>query len=94
MPDAVESKKAYGLQGKDVVICLGWWEEYKRFEDVVEIWPQVVRNVPDAALVIAGDARPGSRGGALQTCVVEGWMTALRRIASSSSKVLSIQRST
>ncbi|MGA2883980.1 MAG: glycosyltransferase [Halobacteriota archaeon] len=63
VPDAVELKKAYGLQGKDVVMCLGWWEEYKRFEDVVEIWPQVVRNVPDAALVIAGDARPGSRGG-------------------------------
>ncbi len=63
VPDVVESKKEYGLQGKDVVMCLGWWEEYKRFEDVVEIWPQVVRNVPDAALVIAGDARPGSRGG-------------------------------
>ncbi len=63
VPDVVESKKEYGLQGKDVVMCLGWWEEYKRFEDVVEIWPQVVRNVSDAALVIAGDARPGSPGG-------------------------------
>ena len=63
VPDAVESKKAYGLQGKDVVMCLGWWEEYKRFEDVVEIWPEVVSEVPNAALVIAGDARPGSRGG-------------------------------
>jgi 1,2-diacylglycerol 3-alpha-glucosyltransferase len=63
VPDVIESKKAYGLQGKDVVMCLGWWEQYKRFEDVVAIWPQVVSEVPSAALVIAGDARPGSPGG-------------------------------
>ena len=63
VPSVVESKKAYGLQGKDVAMCLGWWEQYKRFNDVVEIWPQVVSEVPDAALVIAGDARPGSRDG-------------------------------
>jgi 1,2-diacylglycerol 3-alpha-glucosyltransferase len=63
VPDVLESKKEYGLQGKDVVMCLGWWEQYKRFEDVVEVWPQVVSEVPDAALVIAGDARPGSPGG-------------------------------
>jgi glycosyltransferase involved in cell wall biosynthesis len=63
VPGVVESKKAYGLQGKDVAMCLGWWEQYKRFNDVVEIWPQVVSEVPDAALVIAGDARPGSRDG-------------------------------
>ncbi|MGD0171009.1 MAG: glycosyltransferase [Halobacteriota archaeon] len=63
VPGVVESKKAYGLQGKDVAMCLGWWEQYKRFEDVVEIWPQVVSEVPDAVLVIAGDARPGSRDG-------------------------------
>jgi glycosyltransferase involved in cell wall biosynthesis len=63
VPDVIESKKEYGLQGKDVAMCLGWWEEYKRFDDVVEIWPQVVSEVPNAALVIAGDARPGSPGG-------------------------------
>jgi 1,2-diacylglycerol 3-alpha-glucosyltransferase len=63
VPDVINSKKEYGLQGKNVAMCLGWWEQYKRFEDVVEIWPQVVSEVPDAALVIAGDARPGSQGG-------------------------------
>ncbi|MGZ4949783.1 MAG: glycosyltransferase [Halobacteriota archaeon] len=63
VPDVVDSKKEYGLEGKNVAMCLGWWEQYKRFEDVVEIWPQVASEVPDAALVIAGDARPGSRGG-------------------------------
>jgi 1,2-diacylglycerol 3-alpha-glucosyltransferase len=65
VPDVLESKKQYNLAGKDVVLCLGWWEHYKRFEDVVAIWPQVASEVPNAVLVIAGDARPGSRGGAL-----------------------------
>ncbi|MGZ4907909.1 MAG: glycosyltransferase [Halobacteriota archaeon] len=36
---------------------------YKRFEDVVKIWPEVVAQAPNAVLVIAGDARPGSRSG-------------------------------
>jgi len=63
VPDQLECKKRYGLEGKDVVMCLGWWEPYKRFEDVVKIWPQVVEEAPNAVLVIAGDARPGSRSG-------------------------------
>ncbi|MGZ4903906.1 MAG: glycosyltransferase [Halobacteriota archaeon] len=63
VPDVLEAKKRYGLEGKDVVMCLGWWEPYKRFEDVVTIWPEVVAQVPNAVLVIAGDARPGSRSG-------------------------------
>ncbi|MGZ4908974.1 MAG: glycosyltransferase [Halobacteriota archaeon] len=63
VPDPPEAKQRYGLLGKDVVMCLGWWEPYKRFEDVVKIWPEVVREAPNAVLVIAGDARPGSRDG-------------------------------
>ena len=63
VPDAAEAKKIYGLSGKDVVMCLGWWEPYKKFEDVVKIWPEVVKEYPNAILVIAGDARPGSRRG-------------------------------
>jgi glycosyltransferase involved in cell wall biosynthesis len=65
VPNVRESKKQYDLMGKDVVLCLGWWEQYKRFEDVVAIWPQVASEVPNAVLVVAGDARPGSRGGVL-----------------------------
>jgi len=68
------------LQGKDVAMCLGWWEQYKRFNDVVEIWPQVVSEVPDAALVIAGDARPGSRTG----CATN--LTLLKAVADSPAK--------
>ncbi|MGZ4901996.1 MAG: glycosyltransferase [Halobacteriota archaeon] len=63
VPDSLEAKRRYGLEDKEVVMCLGWWEPYKRFEDVVKIWPEVVREVPNAVLVIAGDARPGSRMG-------------------------------
>lgn len=65
VPNVLESKKQYDLMGKDVVLCLGWWEQYKRFEDVVAVWPQVASEVPNAVLVVAGDARPGSRGGVL-----------------------------
>jgi len=63
VPNTAESKRLYGLSGKDVVMCLGWWEPYKKFEDVVKIWPEVVKENPNAILVIAGDARPGSRRG-------------------------------
>jgi len=63
VPDAAEAKRIYGLSGKDVVMCLGWWEPYKKFEDVVKIWPEVVKGDPNAILVIAGDARPGSKRG-------------------------------
>ncbi len=63
VPNPLKAKQQYGLKGKEVVMCLGWWEPYKRFEDVVKIWPEVARDVPNAVLVIAGDARPGSSTG-------------------------------
>jgi hypothetical protein len=37
VPDVIEAKRKYGLEGKEVAMCLGWWEPYKRFEDVVAI---------------------------------------------------------
>jgi len=63
IPPMLESKKVYDISGKKVVLCMGWWEPNKRFEDVVAIWPEIVGGVPDAVLVIAGDARPGSPSG-------------------------------
>jgi len=63
VPPVLESKKVYGISDKKVVLCMGWWEPNKRFEDVVKIWPEIVREVPDTVLVIAGDARPGSPSG-------------------------------
>jgi 1,2-diacylglycerol 3-alpha-glucosyltransferase len=63
VPSVNEAKKLYGLEGKKVVLCIGWWEPNKRFEDVVTIWQDIVKEVPDSVLVIAGDARPGSPSG-------------------------------
>jgi 1,2-diacylglycerol 3-alpha-glucosyltransferase len=59
------AKERFGLTGKKVALCIGWFEPNKRFEDVVKIWPEVVRDAGEQAiLVIAGDARPGSDTGA------------------------------
>ena len=59
------AKERFGLTGKKVALCIGWFEPNKRFEDVVKIWPEVVRDAGEQAiLVIAGDARAGSDTGA------------------------------
>ena len=63
VPDAREVKRTSGYEGKKVVLCIGWWEPNKRFEDVVTIWPNVIEQVKNAVLIIAGDARPGSPSG-------------------------------
>ncbi len=63
VPDALTTKRLRGLDDKKVVLCMGWWEPNKRFEDVVAIWPDVIESAKDAVLVIAGDARPGSPSG-------------------------------
>ena len=58
-----EAKRQSGYEGKKVVLCIGWWEPNKRFEDVVTIWPDVLEQAKNAILIIAGDARPGSPSG-------------------------------
>ncbi len=63
VPDALTTKRQRGYDDKKVVLCIGWWEPNKRFEDVVAIWPDVIESAQDAVLVIAGDARPGSPSG-------------------------------
>ena len=63
VPDASEAKRKSGYEDKKVVLCIGWWEPNKRFEDVVAIWPDIVHEVEDALLIVAGDARPGSPSG-------------------------------
>ncbi|MGD0172136.1 MAG: glycosyltransferase [Halobacteriota archaeon] len=63
VPDAREAKRKSGYEGKKVVLCIGWWEPNKRFEDVVTVWPGVLEQVKNAVLIIAGDARPGSPSG-------------------------------
>ena len=63
VPDPL-AKERFDLAGKKVALCIGWFEPNKRFEDVIEIWPEVIREAGKAAiLLIAGDARPGSSTG-------------------------------
>jgi glycosyltransferase involved in cell wall biosynthesis len=63
VPDPL-AKERFGLVGKKVALCIGWFEPNKRFEDVVEIWPEVMQDAGEQAiLLIAGDARPGSDTG-------------------------------
>lgn len=52
-----------GLGRRPVLGLMGWWEPNKGFERVLRLWPEVVRRVPEAVLVLAGDARPGSPTG-------------------------------
>ncbi len=42
---------------------MGWWEPNKGFDRLVSLWPAVLRLVPGARLILAGDARPGSPAG-------------------------------
>jgi glycosyltransferase involved in cell wall biosynthesis len=63
VPDPL-AKERFGLAGKKVALCIGWFEPNKRFEDVIEIWPEIMRDAGEQAiLLIAGDARPGSDTG-------------------------------
>ncbi|MBN2067219.1 MAG: glycosyltransferase family 4 protein [Candidatus Diapherotrites archaeon] len=58
------AKNDLGLKGKKVAGLIGWWEPNKGFERVVKIWPKIRKQVgKNAVLVVAGDARPGSKSG-------------------------------
>lgn len=57
-------REQLGLGRRPTLGMMGWWEPNKGFERVIDLWPRVLREVPDAALVLAGDARPGSPTGA------------------------------
>lgn len=57
------AREDLGVDGRPVVGMIGWWEPNKGFERVVELWPRIVAKVPEAVLVVAGEARPGSPSG-------------------------------
>lgn len=58
-------KKKFGYPGKLTLGMLGWWEYNKGFEQVVKIWPEILRKSKrsDLILVIAGGVRPKSPKG-------------------------------
>jgi glycosyltransferase involved in cell wall biosynthesis len=58
-------RKIRGWDSRLVVGMIGFIEPNKGFEQVIKIWDQIVRAVPQAHLVIFGDVRPGSPAGEL-----------------------------
>lgn len=77
------AKEELGLMGKKVVGLIGWWEPNKGFERVVKIWPQIKKQLGKrAVLVIAGDARPGSKSGQMYKPKL---VQAIKRSSASSS---------
>jgi len=55
------AKERFGLSGKKVALCMGWFDPNKNFEGVIKIWPDVIKEAGnDVILVIAGDVRPGA----------------------------------
>ena len=66
-PSAEERRRVraeFGLQEQDVVVgMMGWFEPNKGFDRLIRLWPQLKKNYPEAVLVLAGEARPGSPTG-------------------------------
>jgi len=57
-------KKKFGYPDRLVLGMLGWWEKNKGYEQVIKIWPEIVKNSQkDLVLVIAGGVRKGSPKG-------------------------------
>lgn len=48
------------------VVLFGTWTRYKGIDDLLRVWPEVVLEVPDAELVIAGEASGDVDVGAIQ----------------------------
>ena len=59
---AHDAKKALGIEGKKVLGLLGWFTPTKGFDKVLSIWDEISEQIgTDAVLLLAGDARMGSK---------------------------------
>lgn len=54
VPDA---KKKLELEGKKVILLCGYFRPIKGFHKIVDIMPEICRNLDDAVLVLAGKSR-------------------------------------
>ncbi|MBC2694171.1 MAG: glycosyltransferase [Desulfobacteraceae bacterium] len=54
IPDA---KKKLDLEGRKVILLAGYFRPTKCFDRIVELFPQIVKKVPDAWLVLSGKLR-------------------------------------
>ncbi len=51
------AKKCLGIEDKKVILLAGYFRVTKNFDRIVKIFPKIVRQVPDACLLIAGKLR-------------------------------------
>jgi glycosyltransferase involved in cell wall biosynthesis len=59
--DRVGARKALGLADLPTAVCLGALTQQKGQRDLLEAWPDVLSQVPEAQLVLVGDGPDGSR---------------------------------
>ena len=56
--EPVENARAkVGVEGKKVALLCGYLRKTKRFDRAVKVFPEIVKAVPDAVLVLAGKSR-------------------------------------
>jgi 1,2-diacylglycerol 3-alpha-glucosyltransferase len=53
----MDAKKKLGLEGKKVVLLLGYVRETKGFHRIIDLFPSIVERVNDACLVLASKVR-------------------------------------
>ena len=54
-----EAKSKLGLEGKKVILLMGFFRPSKNFEQIIRLFPQISKKVPECNLVVAGDSRLG-----------------------------------
>ena len=52
-----DAKKQLNLFGKKVILLFGYFRPTKRFEKLLEVFPQILKKVPNAYLVVASKPR-------------------------------------
>jgi len=52
-----DAKRKIGVQGRKVILLLGYFRPSKNYEQIVKVMPQIKKQVPDALLFIAGNKR-------------------------------------
>jgi len=53
----LNAKKSLNMDGKKVIILFGYFRKTKEFDKLIDIFPQILKKVPEAYLVIAAKAR-------------------------------------
>lgn len=57
IPSVKDAKKKLQLDGKKIVLLVGYFRPSKRFDRIIDIFPEVVKRCPEANLVISGKMR-------------------------------------